>query len=237
MTGRWVGRFCRAAGEAVFWWHAGARCGADPLPQPSSSPGSIAARATRKLRLYVVANGLDTFGTLTYAEAAPSRVQVHDDVARFTRGLRRRLGGPLPWCWLVEAGDEQGHLHAHLFVESGIWPLAEELWRHGFVHGDHRHTTDDLRNTAQYASKEFSKSLPRGRRRYEVAHGFAPRTFPFEAPDEGTAWDDLVATMGTEPSFTYRSDDCAHWQGPPMRRGLWDVTHAHIGAAAGSVIG
>lgn len=185
-----------------------------------------ARRAKGQVRRYCAANGLNRFGTLTYAgEGCHDPQQVRSDIGRFFRRLRRGIGEPFPYVWVPELHPGGHGFHVHFvvgrFVRRG---LIEEAWGHGFIDikligdlpaGSGRR--EESRVAARYISKYIGKDFSGGGglNRYDVAQGFQPAVETLTAPSQNGAIDAAIDRMGSAPDFMWRSIDADEWWGPP----------------------
>jgi len=195
-------------------------------PDGDRSVEEAARRARGKVRRYCAANGLNRFGTLTYAGGEHDPRVVRADLHGFFRGLRRRLGGEaFPYLWVPELHKSGHGWHAHFavgrFIPRG---LIEEAWGRGFVHikliqglpvGSG--VREEARVAARYLSKYLGKGLGSGAgglNRYDVAQGFQPQAEPISAPTVEGAIRVASDRMGGAPAYVWRSEQTEGWRGP-----------------------
>jgi len=218
------------AGEAGGSWRgsgSGSGGGGKRAAEPGRAADEAARRAKGKVRRYCAANGLNRFGTLTWAgegEHDPALVRV--EIRRFFKGLRRGLGGEaFPYLWVPELHKSGHGWHVH-FVVGRYVPrgLIESVWGLGFVHikliGNlpvGSGVREEARVAARYVSKYLGKGMGRsdGLNRYDVAQGFKPKSEPVVAPTMDGAIDAASERMGARPAYVWRSLDEDGWQGPP----------------------
>lgn len=201
---------------------------------PERSKAEAARRARGQLRRYCAANGLNRFGTLTYAGDGchdPRAFRV--DLAEFFRALRSLLGGEaFAYTWVPE-WHKSGHgLHAHFAVGQFIpRRKIEEAWGRGFVHimllGDLPVETgarEEARVAARYLSKYVGKEFSHhqhGLHRYDVAQGFQPRKLRVTGPTMFDALDRACEIMRRRPMHVWQSGETEDWQGPPAVWASW----------------
>jgi hypothetical protein len=204
---------------------------------PERSKFVAGSRACTKMRRFIVANGLNRLGTLTYAgEGCHDPVKLRQHVGEFFRRLRILLGGDAcPYIWVPEWHHTGHGLHVHFAVGQYVKrSLIEQAWGRGFVHikllGDlpvGSTTVDEARAAARYLAKyvgkAFDESHIEGLHRYEVAQGFMPRTEKLFA----LTLDELLALaaerMGALPREMSTSDTWPSWTGPSAVAMSWAV--------------
>ena len=229
----WSLSLCSAAGEAGGSFQSARREPVVYVPpgssaDPERSRGEAARRAKSKARRFVVANGLNRLGTLTYAGAGCFDLEeVAADVGGFFRRMRERLGGAaLPYLWVREWHPKGHGLHVHFGVNRYVRrSLIEDAWGRGFVHIK---TLTDLpigsasraesRKVAgylgKYIAKTFEDSLG-GVHRYEVAQGFTPEVVRFAGSSMESVLRQAVERMGAPPQHRWSSADREGWDRPP----------------------
>ncbi|MEX2323329.1 MAG: hypothetical protein WEA29_06110 [Acidimicrobiia bacterium] len=195
-------------------------------PDEGRAVEEAARRARGKVRRYCAANGLNRFGTLTYAgEGEHDPRAVRADISRFFRSLRRGLDEAFPYLWVPELHKSGHGWHVHFavgrFVARG---LIEAAWGLGFVHikliGDlpvGSGVRQEARVAARYASKYLSKDIggTGGLNRYDCAQGFQPASeLIFAATLEG-AVEAASDRMGALPEVVFRPDQVEGFKGPP----------------------
>lgn len=208
-----------------------------PAADPERARIEAARRARATVRRYCAANGLNRFGTLTYAgNGCHDPLALRRDVADFFRRLRAVLGGqPFPYVWVPEWHKTDHGLHAHFAVGRYIqYGLIRQAWGRGFVHikliGDlpvGSSKRDEARVAARYLAKYVGKAVDEqrvpGLHRYERAQGFTPPTVRLTG---GRSADDVmdqaVALMGGhQPTVRWSSADVLDWQAPPALWAQW----------------
>lgn len=179
LNGGWRVSLYPGAGEAVATF-----VGAAPRRKGTAPTGSSAEKnerdastaAARRLRLYVVANGLSRFLTLDWAVEPADEGHGHADVKGFITSVRRAAfdGRRAPWVYVLERGENSGRLHAHVVLPSAFDRFFETCWTRGGVTVRRLRTMEDRRACAQYMAKDFTKRHEPGAHRYRAAQGFAP---------------------------------------------------------------
>ena len=163
-----------------------------------------AARAAKATRLYVVANELRSFVTLTFNLPPEPKRAAHE-----VKLLMRRCNhaqGRFPNLWTLERGSLRGRIHCHLLLPASLGPLADEMWSHGKVDvqtvpGGFR----ALREAAAYVSKDFDCPVL-DPQRYRVPKGFQPEAIPIVAASAELLVQEADARMGTQGQI-------GHWSG------------------------
>ncbi len=198
--------------------------------EPGRSLDEAVRRAKGKVRRYCSANGLNRFGTLTYAgEGEQDPRAVRADIRRFFRGLRRGLGGdPFPYLWVPELHKTGHGFHVHFVVDRFVRRgLIEAAWGRGFVFikliqgapvGSG--VREEARIAARYLSKYLGKNLGEtgGLNRYDCAQGFQPKVEPLYGTSEAEVVALASDRMGEAPVYVWRSINEEGWQGP---RAVW----------------
>lgn len=188
-------------------------------------------RAKGKVRRYCAANGLNRFGTLTYAgEGEHDPKAVRGDIRRFFRGMRRGLGGEaFPYLWVPELHKSDHGFHIHFVVDRYVRRgLIESAWGRGFVFIKliqglpvDSGVREEARIAARYVSKYLGKEMAAsgGLNRYDVAQGFQPGAERICGESEAEVISLAVERMGgAKPMVVWRSVNEEEWQGPPA---LW----------------
>lgn len=243
----WVAKLYPDAHEATIFFRGaydggesrGKGSGSSTVVDPDENRARAERRARSKVRQYSASNGIDRLWTLTYAPPfCTDPRQGYDDVRRFIRRLRHRLGKPFPYVWVVEFHQDRERLHAHLGLGQYVAkPVLEELWGHGWVDARRLRVKPGSgerakeQRAAHYLSKYVGKAMgvaadaaggACGWHRYEVGQGFQPRSTGevFGSESEARAW--LIAQEGGEvPGFEWTSEDIDGWAGPPTRGLRW----------------
>ena len=217
-------------------WEPGRRGTPGESCQPERTRKVAAGRAGAKLRRYVVANGLNRLGTLTYAGAGcHDPVVLRRDAGEFFRKLRSALGGrPFPYAWVPEWHPGGHGLHVHFAVGRFVLrSLIVAAWGRGLVHikllgdlpvgsgavGEARMAAGYL---AKYVSKSFDERRVAGLHRYEVAQHFQPRVVVIEAAHLGDLVTFASNRMGSFPADVSHSDRWESWSGPTAVVMTWD---------------
>ncbi|MEX0826235.1 MAG: hypothetical protein WD184_05740 [Acidimicrobiia bacterium] len=194
---------------------------------PARSLDEAARRARSKVRRYCAANGLNRFGTLTYAgEGVHDPRVVRADVGRFFRGLRRGLGGEaFPYLWVPELHKSGHGFHLHFAVGRYVpRGLIERAWGRGFVFIKLIQGTpsgagvrEEARVAARYLSKYLGKEMAGagGLNRYDGAQGFQPKAEPITGRTESVVVEAASERMGSQPAYVWRSVNQEGWKGPP----------------------
>ena len=173
----WRGRLVPAAGEL------NARFGSFVLPRRSgvSEPTDLEKcardrlqRARRRVRHFVVSNGLSHHVTLTFASQPASGLIAGSLVGRFFRRVTHRFSR-VPFVWPLEYGSRRGRVHAHALLGALDEGVLDSLWRlgrtdHEFVGGG----AEALRAAAGYFVKDLDRGPLQGGQAYRVAKGFQP---------------------------------------------------------------
>lgn len=219
-------------GDAVGWG-TGSSAVADPVENQSRAE----RRARSKVRLYSASNGIDRLWTLTYAPPfCTDPRQGYDDVRRFVRRLRHRLGKRFPYVWVFELHADGERLHVHLGLGQFVpKALLDEAWGHGWVDarrlrvkpgsGERAKEQRAAHYLSKYVGKAFGEAAGTagcGWHRYEVGQGFQPRStgLVFASESEARSW--LIAQEGGElPGYEWTSEDIDGWAGPPTRGLRW----------------
>lgn len=195
-------------------------------PDEGRAVEEAARRARGKVRRYCAANGLNRFGTLTYAgEGEHDPRAVRADISRFFRSLRRGLDEAFPYLWVPELHKSGHGWHVHFavgrFVARG---LIESSWGRGFVFikliqgvpvGSG--VRGEARVAARYLSKYLGKEMGSGAgglNRYDVAQGFQPQVEQIWAPTVEEAIGAASDRMGGPPDYIWRSEGTEGWRGP-----------------------
>ena len=131
-------------------------------------------RARRRVRHFVVSNGLSHHVTLTFASQPESGLVAGSLVGRFFRRVRHRFSR-VPFVWTLEYGSCRGRVHAHALLGALDEGVLDSLWglgrtNHQFVGGD----AEALRAAAGYLVKDLDRSPLQGGQAYRVAKGFQP---------------------------------------------------------------
>lgn len=185
-----------------------------------------AARARGRVRRYSAANGLDRFGTLTYAPPGTAdSAEVRAHAASFMRNLRESRGKAFPYVWVPER-HKSGLFHLHFALGEYV-PRSQvnDAWGRGFVSikqlsgqriGAPRWEAARTagRYMAKYVAKTFGES-EMGRHRYEVGQGFQPPSQRIEATSFSDAMTQMMDVMEAAPARVWSSDEDASWVGPP----------------------
>jgi hypothetical protein len=199
------------------------------------SSGEVAHRRARgKLRRYCAANRLNRLGTLTYAgQGCHDPHQLRDDVARFFRRLRERVGRDLAYAWVPEWHPGGHGLHVHFVVGRFVhYRDIREAWGHGMVHitllsdlpvgsGVRGEARLAARYLSKYLGKDFGPRDGSGLHRYEVAQGFQPRAEVIRTPSWEDGIDAASMLVRGSPEYIWRSADAADWAGPPAIWATW----------------
>jgi hypothetical protein len=195
-------------------------------PDEGRALEEAARRARGKVRRYCAANGLNRFGTLTYAgEGVHDPRVVRADIAGFFRSVRRGIGEPFAYLWVPELHKTGHGWHVHFavgrFVPRG---LIESSWGRGFVFikliqglPTGSGVREEARVAARYLSKYLGKEMGSGAgglNRYDVAQGFQPRREPIEARTVEGAIAAASDRMGGPPAYVWRSEGTEGWRGP-----------------------
>ncbi len=237
---RWSLSLYRDAGEAGGCFVPAARGSgyrgvAGAAVDPERSRAEAARRARGQVRRYCAANGLNRFGTLTFAGAGcfdERQLRVH--VADFFRCLRRGLGGaPLAYLWVPEWHKTHG-LHAHFAVGRYVRrSLIVDAWGRGLVHikllgdlpvgsGTREQARVAARYLGKYVGKAFERGTSTGLHRYEVGQGFAPRVTRLGGVSLADVTAQACALMGGPPARQWTSDEATEWKAPPAVWLSWD---------------
>lgn len=235
--GRWEVALYPGAGEAGGSFRGlGGRSGSGGgvwEPDPDRSVEEAARRARGKVRRYCASNGLNRFGTLTYAgEGEHDPGAVRGDIRRFFRGLRRGLGGDLfPYLWVPELHQSGHGWHVHFAVGRYVpRGLIDSAWGRGFVHikliGDLPVGTtarEEARVAARYLSKYLGKGFSGGGglNRYDVAQGFQPAAEPIAGSTVEAVVEGASVRMGGPPDVVFRPDQHDGFRGPPSVWMAW----------------
>ncbi len=131
-------------------------------------------RARRRVRHFVVSNGLSQLVTLTFASEPESSVEAVSLVGKFFRRVTHKFSR-VPFVWTLEYGSRRGRLHAHALLGALDEGVLDSLWRlgrtdHEFVGGG----AEALRAAAGYFVKDFDRGPLQGGQAYRVAKGFQP---------------------------------------------------------------
>jgi hypothetical protein len=135
--------------------------------------------------------------------------------------------------WVPELHADRERFHVHFAVGQFVQrKLIERAWGHGFVHikllgdlpiGSGR--LGEARVAARYLSKYVGKAIdaeslgrPLGLHRYEVAQGFQPLNELLTGRTAGDVTHAASERMGSEPTFSWNSDEVDDWRGAPA---LW----------------
>ncbi len=173
----WRGTLVPAAGEL------NARFGSVGLPRRAGVGGPMdlekcardrLQRARRRVRHFVVSNGLSQLVTLTFASEPESSVEAVSLVGKFFRRVTHRFSR-VPFVWTLEYGSRRGRLHAHALLGALDEGVLDSLWRlgrtdHEFVGGG----AEALRAAAGYFVKDLDRGPLQGGQAYRVAKGFQP---------------------------------------------------------------
>ncbi len=156
-------------------------------PNPSRNVQDAARRARTVVRRYAAHNRLQGFATLTFAGTArPSYTQCRSSLARLMRTVRIRQGERLPYVFLIEPHELEGH-HGHLLLPARALEVVEATWRRGSADLQHLDTIQDIHATATYLGKTFDTHHEAHRQRYAAAQGFAPTPVTIPAQDFAAA--------------------------------------------------
>lgn len=157
------------------------------------------AEAYRKIRTFVVANGLDLFVTTTYAEGVRDLNLLRSHCAAMVATLRREVfdGKKMPWLYVPEF-HKKGTLHPHWFLPAEVAPVVDYSWMYGHVDIQRLPEVEDQRVAALYVT-EFFDTLPPGTRRYEPARGFKPEHQDYDVGDRAEAEAVADRLMGGRP--------------------------------------
>lgn len=217
----------------------GSAGGAGSGVDPGENRSRAERRARSKVRLYAACNGIDRLWTLTYAPPfCTDQRRCYDDVRRFIRRLRHRLGAKFPYVWVMELHGDGERLHVHLGLGQYVAKaVLDEAWGHGWVDARRLRAKPGAgpratqQRAAHYLSKYVGKAVGAaageagsgcGWHRYEVGQGFQPRSTGqvFASEGEARAW--LIGQEGGEvPGFEWTSEDIEGWAGPPTRGLRW----------------
>ncbi len=232
----WVLNLCPAAGEGSGAFVPSLRPSSRGIRGAAVNPlrarEEASRRARSQVRRYCAANGLDRFGTLTYAGGGQHDPRaMRGEVGDFFRRLRLALGGQaFPYLWVPE-WHKTGHgLHVHFAVGQYIdRRRIDDAWGHGFIKikrigdlphgaGQWEHSRVASRYLAKYVGKDLDVEHLQGLHRYDVAQGFRPRIVQFRATSREHI-DALAASeMGAAPDYCWTSDEVEGWMAPPA---LW----------------
>lgn len=169
-------------------------------------------RAVRQVRRFVVANGLSSFVTLTFATAvSPDRAQ--ELATRAFRRCRER-DGPFPFVWMLERGKRHRRVHVHALTAPARAALVAGRWNEG--RSDIQQLNEDfesLRAGAGYFSKSFNEGPLVDNRLYRVATGFAPERVLIRADSPSGLIAEATLRMGEAPAH--------EWSGPNTVSARW----------------
>jgi hypothetical protein len=239
LQGSWVLTLCPAAAQASGAFVSARRPASSGVrgmaADPERSAEEAGRRASSRLQLYVVANRLNRFGTLTYAgEGCFDQRQVRDDTAVWLRRMRLVMGGNFPYAWVTEWHKTHG-LHVHFTVGQFIHrSLIESAWGRGFIKikliGDlpvGSGTVEESRIAARYIAKYVSKDFkaPGTRdinlRRFSVAKGYQPELIRLQGVSRADVMAQAVQIMGRRATRAWYSQDAEDWRGAPALTLQW----------------
>ena len=131
-------------------------------------------RARRRVRHFVVSNGLCQLVTLTFASEPDSCVEAVSLVGNFFRRVTHKFSR-VPFVWTLEYGTSGRRLHAHALLSPIDDGVVDSLW--GLGRTDNKFYGSDvetLRASAGYFVKDLDRGPLQGGQSYRVAKGFQP---------------------------------------------------------------
>ena len=178
--GCWLGRLVVGAGElsGAMVLRSVKRPGVVSSDRCGVREGAM--RAARAARLFVVANDLRAWVTLTFRRPVGARQAAHE-----MKLFMRRCGhgrDPFPFMWTLERGSKRGRVNGHLLLPATLGPLAVDHWNNGGVDLVIKpEGFQALRESAGYMAKAFDTPVLDAQR-YRIPKGFQPEVIKIDAP-------------------------------------------------------
>jgi hypothetical protein len=223
---------------------------------PDRAMQEASRRAAAMIRRWCVANEASRLGTLTYrcrrcnrpdgcicAEGSDRPTlndwdQVVEDIARFRRAVRERIGRDVPILTVIEP-HKDGSLHVHFCFNRYLRKdVLRGCWPHGFVDlrllrakvdavaaatstGRRQRCRIVAFYLSSYLKKSFHESHQMERKRYSTTRGFAPCSRSARALRRPAAVA-LASLTFSGPLRWWSSDDLPKWDHPPVMVGYLD---------------
>ena len=176
------------------------------------------SRARTTMTDYAVANHLDAFIDLTYANEPDDPDDAQHEMDKFLKRFRRRCPGE-PWIAVLHRGGRNGRLHHHMLMSATIpRHVINDTWGNGYIRRGLRPTVDDIRASAHYMARGSQRPATErpSVRRYRIsAHGIRPSntTFNISTADVDTFTEQLTGGRNIHRWYATNDQPWFDWVG------------------------